>query len=224
MTEEMATGQATGTLFTHEPTPENPHVYNVHNPTAADIAAAANKHDYPRQFGTDSMSAHLVYHTAYRPQASFYQVYDRLGNTAFTGNRNAKYRNPRYGFTGNDDGIKAFRKWWCQLPATVPERKYLFGQLRDVLGALSINDTPLAIALLADINLADADGRPLADHVKSNLIKALEASMWPLMWDYMDPDTRPYIPYSPRDLSNSGTTSTTISGTISGTTVTISAT
>lgn len=216
-----AVGQSTGTLFEHEPTAENPHVYRVENPTAADIAAAANKNDHPRYFyGSGNMSAWLVYHTRYRPQSNYSIVYAQLDHSAFIGNRNQKYRNPRYAFTQNDDGFDAFCQWWCQLPATVAERKYLFGQLRDVRGALSLNDVPLAIALLGDINLADADGRPLASHVKAGLIKALEASMFPEMWDYMDPDTRPYIPFAPKVPTNSLTISSTIVG--SGTSITIS--
>ena len=218
-TEDFATGQATGTLFPHDATAENPHVYHVINPTAADIAAAANKDHYPRTFGRDNMDAYLVYHTNYRPQAQFYQVDDLLRHAAFTGNRNPKYRNPRYEFTGGDAGIKAFREWWCKLSSTVAERKYMIGQLRDVLSALSINDIPLAIALLNDINLALDDGTAVAAHVKLDLIKALEASMFPHMWDYMDPETRPEIPYTPQGLSNSGTTSGTD---ISGTSITVS--
>lgn len=219
-----ATGQATGTLFLHEPTAENPHVYNVVNPTAADIAAAANKHDYPRSFLIGGgVHVHLVYHTRYRPQAQFYIVESQLRHSAFIGNRNEKYRNPRYQFTGGDAGLEAFRKWWCQLPATVAERKYMIGQLRDVMAALSINDIPLATGLLADINLSVGDGVGVASHVKRDLVKALEQSMWPHMWDYMDPDTRPYIPYTPPSPSTSGTISGTISGTgISGTTITVS--
>lgn len=218
-TEEMATGQATGTLFPHDATAENPHVYNVFNPTAADIAAAANKDDYPRLFGNRDMSAFLVYHTNYRPQSEFHQVSRGIFDTQFVGNRNPKYRNPRYQLTSGDDGLDIFREWWCKLPNTIAERKYLHGQLRDVLSALLINDIPLAIALLADINLATGDGSAVAEHVKLNLIKALEASMFPSMWDYMDPETRPQMPYTPQDLSNSGTSSGTD---ISGTSVTVS--
>lgn len=215
MEQNGATSQSTGSLHPHEPSPSRPHRYQVNNPTAADIAAAANSDTYPRFFGLGYMIAYLEYHTRYRPQAEFYTHYQDI---QFTGNRNPKYRNPPFFLTGEDHGLEAFRKWWCQLPNTIAERKYLHGQLRDVISALSLDDIPLAIALLADINLAVGPNSAVASDVKGRLVEALEAAMFPKMWDFMNPETRPAIPWSPAP-TNSGTNSGT---SISGTSVTIS--
>lgn len=204
-----ATSQSTGSLHPHEPTAENPHVYRVSNPTAADIANAANKDTYPRVFqGNGNMVAWLTYTTRYRPRANFWSKY--YSTHAFIGNRNGKYRLPRFELLDKDTGMKAFKKWWSELPNTIAERKYLHGQMRDVISALGLNDIPLALSLLGDINLAVNPDTGIADHVKRDLVKALNDAMFPEMWDYMDPETRPAMPYTPRDdLSNSGTQSGT---------------
>ena len=221
MSQEGATSQSTGSLHDFEPSPERPHRYQVENPTAADIAAAANKDTYPRRFGLNRMVAYLEYHTRYRPQGRFYKYIDP---DFFVGNRNPKYRNPPFHLTGEKHGLEAFRKWWCALPNTIPERKYLHGQLRDVISALSLDDIPLAIALLDDINLAIGPDQNVSAHVKRELVEDLEQAMFPSMWDFMNPSTRPAIPWEPAPPSNSGT-SLTISGTgISGTSITITST
>ena len=222
MTDQGATSQSSGSLHRHEPTAEHPHAYLVWDPTKADIDNAANSETYPRYFGVSSvgngyMVAFLLYHKKYRPQSRF-DKHNYRSSVRFIGNRNAKYRLPAYHHHDADDyAMDAFRKWWCQLPNTVAERKYLFGQVKQVLEALHLNDVPLAIALLQDVNLAVSDQKHISLHVKSELITALEQSMFPRMWDYMDPATRPTIPYIPPDLSNSGT----ISGTLSGTSITV---
>ena len=216
MTEQGATSQSTGSLHPHDPSPENPHRYQVWNPTAADIANAANKDTYPRAFELNAMVAFLEYHKRYRPEGQFYK---HVPDTKFIGNRNPKYRNPPYHLTGEGDGLEAFRKWWCDLPNTIPERKYLHGQMRDVISALSLDDIPLALALLEDINLAVSPDTSVADHVKRDLTKALEGAMFPAMWDFMNPSTRPPIPWEPKAPTSSGTTSGT---SISGTTITVS--
>ena len=218
MTEQGATSQSTGSLHPFEPSPEKPHRYQVENPTAADIAAAANKDTYPRKFYLGGVSAYLEYHTRYRPQGNFYK---HVHSDMFVGNRDPKYRNPPFHLTGEQSGLDAFRKWWCALPNTVPERKYLHGQLRDVISALSLDDIPLAVALLADINLATSPDHSVADHVKRNLVEDLEAAMFPEMWDFMDPKTRPAIPWEPAPPTTSGTNSGT---SISGTSITITQT
>ena len=161
------------------------------------------------------MVAYLEYHTRYRPQSTFFKY---VPDEKFIGNRNPKYRNPPFHLTGQADGLEGFRKWWCQLPNTIAERKYLHGQLRDVISALSLDDIPLAIALLADINLAVGPNSAVASDVKGRLVEALEAAMFPRMWDFMNPETRPAIPWAPAP-TNSGTNSGT---SISGTSVTIS--
>lgn len=207
-----ATSQSTGSLHPHEPTPENPHVYKVDDPTAADIANASNKDTYPRNFKPGGhMTAWLTYTTRYRPQSRFWKY---QSNLVFIGNRNPKYRVPRYTFLMDQTtGMDVFKEWWCELPNTVAERKYLHGQMRDVISALALNDIPLAMSLLDDINLAVSPDTNVADHVKSDLVKALNDAMFPAMWDYMDPKTRPLIPFTPKDLSNSGT--------LSGTSITV---
>ena len=221
-----ATSQSTGSLHPHEPTPENPHVYRVTNPTASDIANAANRDDYPREFTKGGyMTAWLTYTKPYRPKADWWSKY--YSDWAFIGNRNPKYTVPNYLRLRGTEGIDAFKKWWAELPNTIPERKYIHGQMRGVISALSFNDIPLALSLLDDINLAVSPDHPVSDGVKRNLVKALNDAMFPAMWDYMDPKTRPPMPYTPLDdLSNSGTqsgTSITISGTgvLSGTSITL---
>ena len=216
MTEQGATSQSTGSLHPHDPSPETPHRYQVSNPTAADIANAANKDTYPRLFYLNAMVAYLEYHKHYRPEGQFHKY---VPDTMFVGNRNLKYRNPPYHLTGRGVGLEAFREWWCDLPNTIPERKYLHGQMRDVISALSLDDIPLALALLEDINLAVSPDTSVAGHVKRDLTKALEGAMFPEMWDFMNPSTRPPIPWEPKAPTSSGTTSGT---SISGTTITVS--
>ena len=116
--------------------------------------------------------------------------------------------------------LMAFRKWWCQLPSTVPERKYMFGQLRDVISALALGDAPLALSLLSDVNLATSDGTHIASHVKQSLADAIESRT---PWDYRDPKTRGNVCRTsfPEDrVTNSGTTSLTVSQTIGSVSVT----
>lgn len=209
-----ASANATLTLYSFDASPERPHLYDVHNPTRADVENAANGDDYPRTFwGNGNMSAFLVYHKNYRPEAMFHMVKPR---TAFVGNRNPKYRNPAPNWADIDAGLQAFRHWWSEMPNTIPERKYLFGQLRDVLAALSIGDIPLALGLLEDLNLAVAENT-FAVNVKQRLVKALNDAMFPRMWDWMDPETRPPMPYAFPEPTNSGTNSGTQSGTSSQT-------
>ena len=214
-----ATSQATGSLHLFDPTPDNPHVYQIQDPSAADIENASNKDTYPRVFNAvGHMMAWLTYTKHYRPQSQFWKHNNTL---VFVGNRNPKFQVPRFEFLKRDTGMRVFKEWWCKLPNTIPERKYIHAQMRDVISALALNDIPLALSLLDDINLAVGE-TAVADHVKLDLVKALEAAMFPEMWDYMDPETRPAIPYTPpKAPSNSGTQSgTSISGTTSVTVTT----
>ena len=204
----------TGTIHPFPATPSRPHIYEVHGPTKADVDNAANSDDYPRTLSDDGqfggMTAWLRYETGnYRPQGRQFHNHNggRLETEAFTGNRNPKYNSIRYTLMRSDDALDAFRRWWCQLPTTVAERKYMHTQLRDVISALLIGDTTMALSLLGDVNLAVSERNSVAEHVKRDLITALEAT---LPWDYQDPDTRGPFPYTwPEDrVTNSGTSIT----------------
>ena len=212
-----AVGQATLTIPPWTPTEERPHAFRVLNPTRKDVENAANRDDYPRVFGVGGMEAWLIYAKPHRPEGHFYNV-DPTSHV-FVGSRNPKYRSPNYETLVSVRLLNVFRKWWCQLPSTVSERKYMFGQLRDVISALALGDAPLALSLLSDVNLATSDGTHIASHVKQSLADAIESRT---PWDYRDPKTRGDLPYTfPEDrTTNSGTTSVTVSQTIGSVSVT----
>ena len=218
----LSTGHYTGTPAS----PDFPHYYKVVNPTKQDIENSANADDYPRSFGKGSMSAFLKYTKPYIPTGN-HDHGIMIGNPGeeidFRGNRNPKFRNPRFGGAVRDSK-DAIRAWWCELALNPVERQHIMRQIGDVMTAVFLlDDTPLALEILKSVNLSIVDSQnravPLAEHVKKDLEKALTDSMYPEQWDYMDPETRPAIPYTPPDVPRNTGSGTKVvgSGTVSAT-------
>ena len=200
-----AVSQSTGTIPGFTPSEERPFQFIVDNPTRADVDNAFNKDNYPRRFhGDNQMDAYLKYSKVYDPVARHFDFSDRPNWPGWT--RSAKTRNPVRESQG------AFETWWSRLPCTPAERSELLEQLRDVKIAADMGDIPCALVLLKKVNL-HYGGAFVDPRVKDELAAILENSLFPANWDYMDPATRPAMPYTwPDDTTNSGTGSGTIGG------------
>ena len=193
----------TGTIPPTDPTTAKPWRFQVENPSRRDVENASNKSSYHRVFANGYMTAYLEYTKRYDPDG---RHFDYTNSSRWPLPRSAKTRNPVHIHAEN-----AFEKWWAALPSTPAERAWMITVLRDVRAAVEMRDIPCAIELLKDVSLAH--------HIERDLIAALEESMYPREWDFMNPETRPPMPYTfPEDRQTN--TSLTVSSTPASVTIT----